>query len=359
MEFGLSEFQVQLQDSLNRFLDERAALDDVRKWVASCDPHSAALWDGLAELGVPGILVPEEFGGIGLSVLDAALVSECLGHHVTPGPFVAAAVGARAIAQGGSERQKHEMLESIATGSRTLGLALSELSSTRGPAGVRSDGELLSGTARFVSDPRAKSHLICDENRRLYILDSSSNAVVRTAMPNIDGTRGLCFLHLEGAEASLLPGSNDSSLADSVLDLARVLLAADTLGAAQFMCDQAVDYSKQRTQFNRPVGSFQAVKHMCAEMVAELEPARSFLWFAAHAQDHDPSQSRLAACHAKAHTSEMGTRVARASTEVHGGMGFTDVLGLHFWFKRIGYNRQYLGGPDQVREEAARVQGLV
>ena len=112
-------------------------------------------------------------------------------------------------------------------------------------------------------------------------------------------------------------------------------------------------------QFGRPIGSFQAVKHMCAEMAAQLEPCRAMMWYAAHAFDARPEEARLTICHTKSHLSEVGKFIARTSTEVHGGIGFTDELGLHYWFKRIGANRQLLGGPTQLREEAAMRQGLV
>ena len=144
-----------------------------------------------------------------------------------------------------------------------------------------------------------------------------------------------------------------------MLDVGRVLLAADTLGAAQTMLDQAVAYSLTREQFNRPIGSFQAVKHMCAEMAAGLEPCQSLVWYAAHAVDSIPDEARVTACHAKAHVAEVGKFVAKTATEVHGGMGFTDLLGLHYWFKRIGLNRQLLGSPERLREEAARAQALI
>ena len=114
----------------------------------------------------------------------------------------------------------------------------------------------------------------------------------------------------------------------------------------------------QREQFDRVIASFQAVKHMCAEMAAEIEPSRALVWYAAYAIDELPSEARLTACHAKAHLAEVGQFVAKTATMVHGGMGFTDLLGLHYWFKRIGFNRQILGGPELVREEAARAQGL-
>ena len=125
------------------------------------------------------------------------------------------------------------------------------------------------------------------------------------------------------------------------------------------MLDRAVEYSMQREQFGRLIGSFQAVKHMCAEMAAALEPCRAMMWYAAHAFDAIPDEARLTACHTKAHLSEVGTFVAKVATEVHGGIGFTDELGLHLWFKRIGANRQLLGGPERLREEAAKLQQLV
>jgi len=136
------------------------------------------------------------------------------------------------------------------------------------------------------------------------------------------------------------------------------MYAADTLGAAQAMIDQAVAYAKTREQFGRAIATFQAVKHMCAEMAAALEPCRALVWYAGHALESLPTEASVTACHAKAHVGEVGTKVARIATEVHGGMGFTDLVGLHYWFKRIGMNRQMLGGPQAAREDAARLQSL-
>jgi len=142
-----------------------------------------------------------------------------------------------------------------------------------------------------------------------------------------------------------------------VLDAGRVMLAADTLGAAQHMFDAAVAFAKERVQFGRIIGSFQGLKHTLAECVTVLEPCRGMVWYAAYAQDALPDEARLTACHAKAHLGDVGRDIARLATEVHGGMGFTDLLGLHYWFKRISFNRQMLGGPERCREEAADLQG--
>ena len=144
-----------------------------------------------------------------------------------------------------------------------------------------------------------------------------------------------------------------------MLDAGRIVLAADTLGAAQTMLDRAVAFAKERVQFGRIIGSFQGVKYMLADCVTMLEPCRGMVWYAAHAQDARcrTAEARLTALHAKAHLGDVGRDVARMTTEAHGGMGFTDLLGLHYWFKRISFNRQVLGGPERCREEAADLQG--
>jgi alkylation response protein AidB-like acyl-CoA dehydrogenase len=166
----------------------------------------------------------------------------------------------------------------------------------------------------------------------------------------------VCELNFDGAPATLI--SKDEALLKRTINLGRAIQAADTLGAAQCMLDQAVAYSLDRKQFNRAIGSFQAVKHLCAEMASQLEPCRAFVWFAGHAFDESAKEADLTACHAKAHLAEVGQFVAKTSTEVHGGMGFTDLVGLHYWFKRVGFNRQLLGSPEGVREEAAAIQNF-
>ena len=130
------------------------------------------------------------------------------------------------------------------------------------------------------------------------------------------------------------------------------------MAAAQVMIEKAVAYALERKQFGRTIGSFQAVKHLCAEMAAKLEPCRSLIWYAAHTASAEPDAFPLEAALAKSHLAEVGTFVARTATEVHGGMGFTDLMGLHYWLKRIGLNRQLLGGPEVTRADAARMQGF-
>jgi alkylation response protein AidB-like acyl-CoA dehydrogenase len=177
-------------------------------------------------------------------------------------------------------------------------------------------------------------------------------------LPSIDGTRPLCTLHLENADAEPL-AKNSPEAIEAIIRAGRIILAAESFGAAEEMLDRAVAYAKERNQFGRAIGSFQAIKHLCAEMAAELQPCQSLVWYAAYAFDHLPEDAALSALLAKSHMDEVGRFVSRSAIEVHGGMGYTDLMGLHFWFKRIGFNRAQLGGPENLRAAAARLQGFV
>lgn len=360
MEFGLSEQQGQLQDSISRYLSDNADLERVRKFADEGEARATDVWAGLCELGVPGLLIDEDHGGVGLGMLDAALAAQTLGYHVAPVPFASTAVMVPlAIASAGSEDQKSRWLPGLADGSIIAGAALTEVVSSRLEAGVKSDGSKLNGKALFVLGFEADVYLVADTDCALYLVEANAAGLERKALVTIDKTRRVGELVFKDVAADRLPGSSDAGVCLNVIDAGRVMLAADILGAAQNMLTKSVAYSKERVQFGRVIGSFQAVKHMCAEMAADLEPCISMVWYAAHAFDAIPDEVRLTACHTKAHLSEVGQFVARKSTEVHGGIGFTDELGLHLWFKRIGANRQLLGGPQRVREEAAKLQQLV
>ena len=359
MEFGLSEIQVGLQDSVNRFLDDEASLDRVREFADSDQSLATDIWTGLTSLGLTGLLIDEKYGGVGLSAMDAAVIAECLGNHVTPIPFLGTCVVVpRALDLAGSEAQKNEFLPKIADGSLTFGLALSDACASREKTSIVNNNGQLSGSAFFVSDPAADGWLVADQASKLHLIFKDASGIEIKDSPQIDRTRPVAAVELTNVKSEVLEDSN-SMVLQRLLDLAWVVLAFDSLGASQSMLDQAVAYAKERKQFNRVIGSFQAVKHMCAEMVAELEPTRSMLWYAAHTIDEVIDKSHLLACHAKAHMSEVATFIGRTATIVHGGMGFTDLLGLHYWFKRIGFNRQYLGGPEWLRDKAALCQDLV
>ncbi|PJK29426.1 acyl-CoA dehydrogenase family protein [Minwuia thermotolerans] len=361
MEFGLSEDQRLLQESVGRFLDGASALERVRLAADGDASVRAEIAAGLNELGLAGIMVPEAQGGAGLGLLEAALVQEQLGRHTAPAGFMAqAALASIALQNAGSEAQQAEWLPKLVSGEARFGIAVSEAAGAREKAGVTAGPDGLAGKALFALEPDRATHFIAaDRDRGLHLVARDAAGLAVRPMPTIDRTRPVAELVFDGVRAEALTGGNDASATvQRMIAAGRVLLAADSFGAAERMIEKAVDYAKEREQFGRTIGSFQAVKHMCAEMAARLEPCRSLIWYAAHADTAEPGEFPLMAALAKSHMAEVGTFVARTATEVHGGMGFTDLMGLHYWFKRIGLNRQLLGGPEAVRADAARLQGF-
>jgi alkylation response protein AidB-like acyl-CoA dehydrogenase len=360
MDFGLSEEQTLLRDQLSRFLGEHGALARTREFAANNEARAPDVLAGLAELGATGLIIPEDHGGVGLSMLDAALACEMLGRHVTPAPFIGSSVLAPlALMHGGDAGQRGVWLPKLAAGSVVAGVALSEATGARENAHVEARDGKLHGRALFVIDFEADVYVVADRAGGLHLVAADAPGLTRVRLPTIDVTRPTGELKFDNVPAEPLAGGGDPAvLIRTLIDTGRVMYAADTLGAAQAMIDQAVAYAKTREQFGRSIATFQAVKHMCAEMAAALEPCRALVWYAGHVLESVPAEASVTACHAKAHVGEVGTRVARTATEVHGGMGFTDLVGLHYWFKRIGFNRQMLGGPQAARADAARLQSL-
>lgn len=361
MEFALSEDQRMMQDSVRKALAGESTLARVRTAVDGALPRDDKVWATLCELGIPALLVPEEHGGLGLALLDAAVASEELGRAVAPAPFLGTAVLAPlALRAAGSPAQQAEWLPRIASGRSLVGVAFTEgFSGARDGAGVRIANGRLNGSALFVVDGvAADTCIVAERGGAMHLVHAKASGLQRRTLRAVDGTRPTLDLRFENVEAQPLPGANAAVLA-RLRDAAWIMLAADALGAGWAMIDKAVAYSKERRQFGRLIGSFQAVKHLCAEMATELEPGRALLWYAAHAYDVMPDEAPLYAAHGKALLDDAGRFVARTATEVHGGIGITDELGLHYWFKRIAFDRALYGSPEQVRRHAATLQDLV
>jgi len=358
MDFGLSEDQQLLDQTLRSFLAEKVPIERVRELREADCPNDRASWKALAELGVTGVLVPEAQGGSALALLDAALVAQALGHAVTPSPFLASAVMATTAlsAVGGSEAEG--WLAGVASGELVIGVAATELFSVREEAGVQRRDGALHGKAMMGLDCfHADLLLVALDASTFAVVASDAGGLEITRLPTVDATRCTAEVVLGGVAPLAVFEGAGAALA-RMLDAGRIALAADVLGACESMIEQAVAYAKERKQFERVIGSFQAVKHMCSEMIAELEPARSLLWYAAHSFDAIPDEAPLLACHVLAHVSEIGREIASVSTQVHGGIGWTDEQNLHFWFKRVGNARHLLGGPEYLRNRAAELQGF-
>lgn len=374
MEFGPSATQRLFERALRDLLGKHLPTEELRRLAREGTGYAEPLWRELVELGVAGVLVPERHGGAGLGVFEAGLAAEALGSTVAPVPFVGAAVVAPLAFRGSiSDVARDTWLPRIADGTARFAVVFEprrddddrdrgaadravDDHDDAGDGAVERRGDRLSGRLQGAIDLGGATHVLAVLRDGAFAVLAADGPGVRWSLrPSLDRTRPVGEVALTDAPAEMLPAVG--GLAASTLDAGRTMLAADTLGAAQRMLDRAVAFAREREQFGRPVGSFQAVKHMCAEMAAMLEPCHALVWYAAYARDALLEEARLAACHAKAHLGEVGREVSRMATEVHGGMGFTDELGLHYWFKRIAANRQLLGGPERCRRDAAAVQG--
>ncbi len=361
MDFGLSDEQQLLDQSLRRFLAERMPTTRVRELIETPDAFDAKAWSELAELGVAGCLVAEEHGGAGLALLDAAVIATALGHAAAPTPFLGSTVLAPLLMAGaGSDAQRKEWLPKLAAGKVRIGVALAEQVERRDEAGVALEAGSLRGTALFAIDGVGADAYLVAAGEALCLVERGVAGLTVEPLPTVDRTRRLAELRFDGVAPTERLASGDAARAaiSRALDAARVLLAADMLGCCDRALAMSVDYAKQRKQFDRPIAQFQAVKHLCAEMAAAIEPARALVWYAAHAADALPAEAPLLALHAKAHLADVAMDVVRTATQVHGGIGFTDAYDLQLWFKRVSLARQLLGTPAKLRAHAAALQGL-
>lgn len=360
MEFALTLEQRQFDDSLRAFLADNLPMERLRALAEPGTGFDESLWNGASQLGLQGLLVSERFGGAGLGVLDAAVAAEALGAAAAPLPFTGSVVMAPlAFINSATESQQDDYLPLIAGGDARFAVAFAGISGQVGRATATLDGDRLNGQIAAVMDAGSATHyLVYLRDGTAAVVEADASGVATTMHRSLDRTRPTSDVTFSNAPAVRLDAANDKlAAARRVLDAGRVALAADSVGAAQTMLDRAVAFAKERVQFGRVIGSFQGVKYMLADSVTMLEPCRGMVWYAAYAQDALPDEARLTACHAKAHVADVTREVARLTTEAHGGMGFTDLLGLHYWFKRISFNRQILGGAERCREEAAELQG--
>lgn len=358
MEFALSEEQGILSESIKKMFDENIGIDNLRDHSKGDKSLRKTIRRSIIDMGLPGLMIPEEYGGSGLGVLEASLVAEQIGSYAVPSPWIGNSIMApTAILFEKGNHLAEKWLPLIASGEITACISLSEVIGKRGDLGLTVNGDKVSGINIFGIDGELDPAIIITAvNNNLILIETDNNGVEINEIPTIDSTRPVVEIIFDSSNYAIIPGGKEAI--QKTIDVGRIGLAGDLLGASQNMLNKAVEYSLERKQFERVIGSFQAVKHMCAEMAADLEPCRSLMWYAAYSQDFILDEANLLACHAKAHLSEVGQDIARTSTQVFGGMGFTDLLGMHYWFKRIGLSRQILGGPERVRKEAALIQGF-
>ena len=358
MDFGLSEEQVMLQQTLRTFVSNECPTTRLRELFDEGLGHDPSIWAALAEMGITGLIVPEEFGGAGLELLDLALAAEVLGEAAMPGPFLGHSLATLGLNLAGNEDQRSRILPQLATGAVTATVALQEGERGWAPDDwtLRAQGDRISGVKHVVLHPTSADYFLVGlEGGKLAWVDARADGITVSLENGIDRTRPFATVTFENAVGEVLQG--DGNEAERLVATASVLLAADAFGAASKLIDLDVAYAHSREQFGQPIGQFQAIKHTIARLGTEIEPARALWWFAAYALDHLPEEASRAASMAKAHLADRAMGAARESVELHGGYGFTWECEVQIWFKRIMFDRSFLGTPEQHRERCAALAG--
>ncbi|MFN8162704.1 MAG: acyl-CoA dehydrogenase family protein [Solirubrobacterales bacterium] len=361
MYFDLTDEQQAIKSTASDFLASRFKSERIRELAANEDGFDAGGWKEMAELGWPGLALPEEWGGQGLGIVDLAVLFEEMGYALAPSPLFSNTVAGLALARCGSDELRERYLRPLAEGEKRGTPALWDAGSPATPGGftmeAKADGEgtVLDGVKVLVMDaPSADFFLVATSDGRRHLVESDADGVSVTPEPSIDLTRRLSSVRFDGvrvAAAATLPGEDVDYY--PVFHRLCVALAAESTGIAQRTMEMAVAYAKDRQQFGRPIGSYQAVSHRCAQMLLETENARSAVYGAAWAADAEPGSLPLAASMAKAYASDAGWRVPNASIQVHGGIGFTWEHDLHFFLKRGRANAAIFGDAKWHRERVA------
>ncbi len=354
MNFDLSEEQELLQQTIRQFIENECPVTGVRERFDAEDEFDKELWQGLVEVGVGGLHLPEEHGGAGLGFLDLALAAEVLGWGATPGPFLGHSLAGLAIALGGSDAQKKAWLPKLATGDALGTVAFRDEGGWLPGDWSLASGDRLDGTKQHVPyGAQADVLVVGTAGGGLALVEGGAAGMEAKAVEGTDRSRRLHDLTLSGVAAEALP--EGASASGRVRDAALVLLAADAFGGASRLVEMSAEYAKTREQFGVTIGHFQALKHQLANMAIEVEPSRGLLWYASHAFDRVPEESERYAALAKAHITDLYMQVARDAVEAHGGIGFTWECDVQIWFKRAMFDRAFLGQPAQHRERAAQL----
>jgi alkylation response protein AidB-like acyl-CoA dehydrogenase len=362
-----------LSDSVQSFLDDRAPVSHLRKLRDTRDAtgFSRDLWREFASQGYSGVLVPEEQGGLGLTVVEAGLISERLGHTLTPTPFLSTAVlAARVISRAGSAAQQERLLPRIAAAEIIVALAVDECSKHR-PAVTETRAErdgagfVLDGSKLLVLDGHVADTLIVAartgaEALTLFLVEASAAGVEleRTIMVDAHNAARLRLrgVHV-GADAVLGVVGGGAALLEQLLDVGRAVIAAQLLGVADEVFGRTVAYLKERKQFNRPIGEFQALQHRAAQLYCDLELTRAIVLKALQAVDRDAIQARVLVSQAKSRACTTASRAVQEGVQMHGGIGMTDALDIGLFMKRARVLQELFGDAGFHADRIATLRG--
>jgi alkylation response protein AidB-like acyl-CoA dehydrogenase len=379
MNFAFSEEQEMLRDTARRFLGSKSSSEVVRRLMETEEGYDQGLWSEIANQGWQAMAIPEEFGGAGFSFMEQAILMEEMGRTLFPSPFLSTVViGADLVITAGSEDQKQEILPGIATGERTVALAQLEENGSWDADGItmfaKRDGSdlVIDGVKSFVVDGHTADTLIVvvrtddastgEDGISLVVVPADSVGITRRRLETMDQTRKQAEITFEGVRvpaAAILgeEGAGWAALRDT-LDRAVIALAFEQVGGATRCLEMSVQYAKDRVQFGRPIGSFQAIKHKCADMLVEVESAKSAAYYAGWAVNAGDDEVKIVAPLAKAYCSEAFFHCAAETIQIHGGIGFTWEHDAHLYFKRAKTDELLFGSPAHHRSILADRLGI-
>ena len=376
MNFGFSEEQGEFREMLVRFFEEKSPITEVFRLQETTEGNDPAVWKQMAEeLGLQGIHLPVESGGQGFGFLELGIVMEEMGRNLVCSPyFSTVCLAANAILNAGTLEQKQRWLPDIASGGIIATLALLETDDIWSADGVRlsfeKDGDRyrLSGTKRLVTDAASADLLVVaarqpgttgEDGITFFVVRGDAEGLRANALEPLDLTRKLADVELQDVTAELLgeEGRSGPALAKT-LDQARICLALESAAGAERCLNDAVAYAKQRFQFGRPIGSFQAIKHTCAELLLEVESAKSTAYWASWVASEDSEELALAAAVAKSCCDETYVRAADDNVHIHGGIGVTWEADPHLFLKRAKSTATLFGAPGWLHERIAALEGF-
>jgi alkylation response protein AidB-like acyl-CoA dehydrogenase len=369
--FAFSEEQEELRKSVRSFLENKSPESEVRRLMETEEGYDKAVWDQMAQqLGLQGLAIPEEYGGSGYSYVELIIVLEEMGRALLCAPyFSTVALAANAILASGDDASKKELLPGIAAGDTIATLAITEDNGRWDLDGIgltatkSGDGYTLDGHKSFVLDGGVANLIIVAAKTgaglSLFAVEGDASGLTRKNLQTMDQTRKQARLEFAGTPARLIgaEGGAEAGLLKT-LDLAAVALANEQVGGAQLCLEMSVEYAKVRVQFGRPIGSFQAIKHKCADMLLEVESAKSAAYYAGWAAADDSEELPVVASLSKAYCSDAYFHAAAENIQIHGGIGFTWEHPAHLYFKRAKSTELFLGDPAYHRELLAQRIGL-
>jgi len=355
MQFGLSESQQILKDTARKFFAGESPIAVVRKAMETDTAYDAALWTKLAEQGFTGIITPEEYGGMGLGKVELTLLMEEAGYALLPGPFFSTvALAGSVIDACATPEQKRKYLQRIAAGQARATLALVEAAGSWDPDGLKisAAGGKLNGTKLFVTDAAVADFIVVVARDGVFVVEAKASGLHIEPMKGMDLGRKIYAVEFKNTPAEKF---GDRSGLAGALNVATAALCAEMTGGMQRTLELTVAYAKTRKQFGKPIGIFQAVQHLCADMYLETESSRSATYYAAWALEENIPDAAAAVSVAKMYASDASRNVGNRGIQVHGGMGFTWENDIHLYYRRAKASETMMGDAAFHRERIARL----